>query len=139
MHNCIEQHLKYWCIAHVQEAEAHCAKMESNNVTIRPYPYSSFGTSLSLAISVCLFNLSFSLFLLSLSSLLAINSTPQLLVQLTGFCVCKVIGHRACDAHTQAPINHRVFSVNCRACDARTTNQPPCMLRKLSGIQCLYH
>ena len=34
MHNCDEQHLEYWCIAHVQEARARRAKMESNNVTI---------------------------------------------------------------------------------------------------------
>ena len=32
------------------------------------------------------------------------------------------------------PTNHRVCSVNCWACDARTNNNPPCMWRKLSGI-----
>ena len=38
----------------------------------------------SLAVSIYLFNLSLSLLLLSMSSLLKINSTPRLLVQLTG-------------------------------------------------------
>ena len=29
--------------------------------------------------------------------------------------------------------------MNCRACDAHTTNQPLCMYRKLFGMRCSYH
>ena len=77
MGNCDEQHLEYWCIMHVQEAGARCAKMESNNVTILDLaPSSLIGTSRS-------FRLSSLSAPFPLSSLLAINSTPQLFVQLT--------------------------------------------------------
>ena len=37
-HNCDEQHLEYWCIAHVQVTRARCAKIESHNITISDFP-----------------------------------------------------------------------------------------------------
>ena len=60
MHNCDEQHLEYWCIAHVQETTARCAKIagEQQRDDIRPS-----------TVSLSLPSLSHSLFLLSFSFL----------------------------------------------------------------------
>ena len=86
------------------------------NVTISDLaPSSSVDISLSLAVSVCLLNLSLSLLLLSLFSFSAGHQLDSAAVRPTdsGFRVCKVIG-----------------------C---TTNQTPCIQRKLSSMRRSYH
>ena len=58
MHNCDEQPLEYWCIAHMQETRVRCAKIESNNVTISDLPQFPSPALLSLFRFILFLNLS---------------------------------------------------------------------------------
>ena len=113
------QHLKYWWIAHVQEAGARSAKMESNNVTISDL--APLVRLVLLFLSQFLSDFSICPFPFSSFVFVAGHQLDSPAARPTNSCfnVCKVI-----ERMTNQPLS--ICSINCQACNARTTNQPPC-------------